>query len=374
MTPHERASAPTTTAPGSGATAGSGTTSGVTTPPAMVRVARGGRSLLLHRRSILVTAVLVAVTLAAAVVAMSLGAYRLTPAEVVEVLLGGGSSLDRVIVVGQRLPRTLAAILVGAALGASGALFQSLSRNALGSPDIVGFTTGASTGGLVALLVVGSPTTGGVVLGALVGGVLTAAAVVVLSAQAALAGERLVLGGIAIGTMLAALNDYLISRAPLESAEAARAWEFGSLNAVTWKLVGPLVVVAVVLLALLPLAVRPLQILDLGDDSAAGLGLDRRRTRLGLLALGVALCAGAVAVSGPIGFLALAAPHLARRLAPGAGAALIPSAAMGACLLLLADIAAQRLLAPFQIPVGLVSSALGGLYLVWFLTVRSGRR
>lgn len=334
--------------------------------PLVIPVA-SGRAIALHRRGAVVTGLLVLAALICASVAMLLGNYQLSAAEVLDALQGQGDPTAQFLVVQQRLPRALAALAVGACLGLSGAIFQSLSRNPLGSPDIVGFTTGATTGGLVILLLTAAPTMASVASGTIIGGLLTAVVVVGFTVGRGVTGERLILAGIAVGAMLASVNDYLISRAPIESAEAAKAWQFGSLNIITWSTVGPLLIASGVLLPLAFLISRPALALDLGDDTATGLGVNVTRTRVGMLALGVTLAAVAVASAGPIGFLALAAPQLARRLARTAGISFAPSIAMGALLLSLADIAAQRLLSPFQIPVGLVSAAMGGLYLLWLL-------
>ncbi len=327
----------------------------------------GGRSLLLHRRTLVISLVLLALALLIATGTVVTGTYDITPVDAFGVLGGGGSGLDRFIVVGQRLPRVIAALLVGAALATSGAIFQSVSRNPLGSPDVIGFTTGAATGGIAVILLAGTATAAAVSIGTFVGGGIAAVAVVLLSMRRRLTGERLVLDGIAVAAMLAAVNDYLLSRAPIEQAETAKAWQYGSLNAITW---GPIAPVAVVVALVVPAALahgRALRALELGDDAAAGIGLPLQRTRIIALALGVALAAIAVATAGPIGFLALAAPQLARRIARTPGVSILAAASMGALLLVTADLGAQRLLAPFQIPVGLVTAALGGAYLVWVL-------
>lgn len=363
--------------PRPGALAGSrpGPPQGLAGPPASQLRVRlpAGLSLLLHRRSLLVTTVLIAAALVVALTALLTGTYEISAAGAVGVLRGGGSELDRFIVVDQRLPRALAALLVGALLAVSGAIFQSLSRNPLGSPDVVGFTTGASTGGLVVILLSASSSTAAIATGTTIGGFATAALVVLVALRRGAggeAGESLVLAGVALAEMLAALNDYLLSRATIESAEAARAWQFGSLNAISWDQVGPLMVGAALLLPLTALLARPAGILEMGHATAAGLGLGVGRARGALLGYGVVLASVCVAAAGPIGFLALAAPQLARRLSRSAGMSMTASAAMGAFLLVLADFIAARLLSPFQIPVGLVSAACGGLYLMWLLGLR----
>ncbi|MFK3985750.1 FecCD family ABC transporter permease [Micromonospora sp. NPDC050397] len=300
-------------------------------------------------------------------VTMATGEYALGPAAVWHVLTGGGDHTSRLVVLDLRLPRTFAALLVGAALGLSGAIFQSLSRNPLGSPDIIGFTTGSASGALVVILVLGQASAT-LVLGTLLGGFATAIAVYLLAYAQGIQGQRLILVGIGIGAMLASVNDYLLTRADLEQAQAAKTWLFGSLNAVSWPQVVPLAIAVTVLVPLtLTLAPR-LRALELGDDAAAALGVRVDRSRLLLLLAAVSLTAAAIAAAGPIGFLALAAPQLARRLTRSAGMPLVPSLAMGALLLLTADLVAQRALAPFQIPVGLVTGALGGGYLMWLLT------
>ncbi|GLW06103.1 enterobactin ABC transporter permease [Microtetraspora sp. NBRC 13810] len=310
-------------------------------------------------------AVLLAACALLCAVTVLTGTYRIGAGQVLGVLTGGGSGTGRFIVLGQRLPRVTAAVLVGAALGLSGAMFQSLSRNPLGSPDIVGFTTGSATGALVALFAgVGGL---GVGAGSLLGGLATAAVVYLFTLTGGGTGNRLILVGIAVGAMLASVNDYLITRADLEAAENAKTWLYGSLNAVSWPQVAPL---ALALLVLVPPALAtagPLRLMEMGDDTAAALGVNLARTRLAVLLLGVALTGAAIAVAGPIGFMALAAPQLARRLTRAPGIAPVAAMAMGACLLAVADLLAQRLLAPFQIPVGLVTGALGGAYLLWLL-------
>ncbi len=338
-------------------------------PAGFVRVTLGRRgSLLLHRRTLLVSAMLLVLTIGVGLATVATGAYDIAPLEALRVLLRGeGTDLDRFIVTQQRLPRALAAALVGVALGTSGAIFQSVARNPLGSPDIIGFTTGAASGGLLVILLTGGATAAGVAMGTLLGGAATAAVVVAISLRRGLRGDRLVLTGIAIAAMLAALNDYLLSRAPIEQAEAAKAWQHGSLNAISW---GPLPVLGIALAIALPYALihgRLLRVLELGDDAATGVGLRLTRTRIVAVGIGVALAALAVATAGPIGFLALAAPQLAARLSRSPGVSILASATMGSLILVVADLGAQRLLSPFQIPVGLVTAAVGGAYLVWML-------
>ena len=330
------------------------------------------RAFLVHRRAAVVTVLALAAALAVVAVSVLFGAYNISGTDALRTLLtGSGSRMDRFFVLNQRLPRAVAAVLVGAMLALSGAVFQSLSRNPLGSPDIVGFTTGASSGGLFMLLLAASASDFQVSVGAVLGGFATAAVVALVSQRGGVGGD--ILTGVAISEMLSAANSYLISQASLPSAETAKAWQYGSFNAISWGQVKPLALAAAVLLIRVVWLVRPASLLEMGDDAATSLGLRVGRVRGAMLGYGVMLAAICVATAGPIGFIALAAPQLARRLSRSAGITMIASAAMGALLLGGADFLAQRLLSPFQIPVGLVSAAVGGLYLVWLLMAPLGR-
>ncbi|WP_329059943.1 FecCD family ABC transporter permease [Amycolatopsis sp. NBC_01480] len=336
----------------------------------------GGIVLRVRPRAAVVIGLLAVVAVAVSGYAVLTGSYRLSPGDALGTFVGGGTATDRFFVLQQRLPRAVAALLVGAGLGCAGSLFQSVSRNPLGSPDVIGFTTGSATGALLSLLVLGpAPGSGtGVGVGALIGGLVTAGAVYAISSVRGAGGrQQLVLVGIAVGAMLASVNDYLLTRADLDAAETAKSWLFGSLNAISWPQVVP---AGVALAVLLPFAVplgRPLRLLEMGDDFATALGVRTARVRWQALLVGVLLTGAAVAVAGPVGFLALAAPQLARPLLRSSEAAPLTSAVTGAALLAAADLGAQRLLTPFQIPVGLVTGALGGAYLAWLLATGRSR-
>ena len=323
-------------------------------------------------RPALVCAVLVLAALAVAVLALGTGEFTLTPTEVVRALAGEGTRAARLVVVEWRLPRVLLALLIGAALGLAGAVFQALTRNPLGSPDVIGFNTGAYTGVLVVTVFVGN----GyylVAAGALIGGLGTAMVVYLLAFKRGVQGFRLIIVGIAISAMLGSANQWFIIKVDLQAAFAAAIWGQGSLNGLGWAQVTPVaVIVGVLCVALIAYGPR-LSLLEMGEDAAAALGVRVEATRLGYLVLGVALTAVATAAAGPISFVALAAPQLAQRLTRTPGIALVPSAAMGAFLLMLSDWLAQRVFAPTQLPVGIVTVSVGGIYFVWLL-VRQARR
>jgi iron complex transport system permease protein len=328
-----------------------------------------GVALRLDLRTAAVTvALLVAAAAVAAVTVVGAGS-RIPVADILEVLAGGGRRADRFVLLDLRLPRISLGLLAGAALAVSGAVFQSLSRNPLGSPDIVGFTTGSASGAVLAILVFGAGP-GGAAAGAVAGGLATAAVVYGLAAIGGGAIRRVVLVGIGISAMLVALNSYLISRARLDAAQSAAVWLVGTLNGRTWTYAQVLGIALLILVPPLLLLARRLRMLEMGDESAHALGVRVGRSRLLLVFLAVAICAVATATTGPVAFVALAAPQITRRLTGAPGLQLVPSMVTGALLMVLSDLVAQRLLAPAQLPVGVVTGAVGGVYLAWLLSVQ----
>lgn len=327
---------------------------------------RGGLSGRLAARSVVVAVALLAGTLVAGVVSLAHGEFAVPLPDVVRYLLGADGDLARTVVVEWRLPRVVAAVVFGAALGMSGAIFQSLTRNPLGSPDIIGFNTGAYTGALVAMLLIGGDLLT-VTVSAVLGGLVTAGVVYALALRKGTPGYRLIVVGIGVSAMLTAFNQWVILEAELDTAISAAIWGQGSLNGIRWEQAAPAVlVVAPAMLACLFLG-RRLAALDLGDDAAAALGLRVERTRLLALMIGVTLTAVATAVAGPIAFVSLCAPQLARRLVRAPGLALAPAALTGAFLLVVSDLIAARAFAPIQLPVGVVTVSIGGIYLVYLL-------
>lgn len=347
--------------------------SGKSGRPARARyaVARAaGLSIRAHRRSALVTAAAVVAVLALAAHSLTLGDYGLSAAESYRRLLGdagpGDDFLGVYFVQSVRLPRTIAGIGVGAALGLSGRLFQVVSSNALGSPDIVGFTAGSASGALVAIIVLGS-TPVATAIGAVIGGVVSGALILALAGGTRLAGARVVLVGIGVSAALRALNSLLLVKAPLEAAQRAQMWSAGSLSGVTTVRTVALVAALAACLPALTWLSRPLSLIPLGDDAATALGARTGRTRLVAVCTGIVLVSMATAVAGPVAFVALAAPHIAHRLTGAPGSLLAPSAAVGALLVLGSDIVAQRLIAPGELAVGVVTGCAGGVYLLVLL-------
>jgi iron complex transport system permease protein len=335
----------------------------------IVRTVLGAR---IDVRTVLVCAALLLLTAVVAVLAIGTGDYHVPPGQVLAAVFGDAPRITEIVVMQSRFPRVALAFLFGAALGVSGAIFQSLTRNPLGSPDIIGFSTGAYTGALVVILTLGGGyyRTGA---GALVGGLVAAAVVYVLAYKRGVQGFRLIIVGIAVSAVLASVNTWLVVKADVSEAIAAAVWGAGTLNGLGWPQVVPvLVALAVVTPVAAALSTR-LPVLEMGDDAARALGIRVEPTRLMLVILGVALTALVTAAAGPISFVALAAPQLARRLTGTSSVAMVPAACMGALLLIVSDVAAQRVFAPTQLPVGVVTVCVGGAYFVWLLA-REGRK
>ncbi|WP_406297474.1 iron chelate uptake ABC transporter family permease subunit [Embleya sp. NBC_00888] len=287
-----------------------------------------------------------------------------SPQAVADGLAGHG---DLSVVVREwRLPRVVAAGLFGALLGCAGAVFQNLTRNELGSPDVIGLDVGSYTGALVVMVVIGGTTTP-TALGSVVGGLLTAVVVLTLSTRSGFGGHRLIVIGIAVYAMLTAVNSWIILRADLDVAIAAEMWNVGSLNGVDWADLNVAFVAAAILAVLLFLNSRATQQAALGDPIAVTSGVRLRRHRLAAVVAGAGCTATVTAITGPIAFVALAAPHLGRAATRSPGIHFVPAALTGSVLLLSADLIAQSLLAPVTLPVGVVTTAIGGAYLLLLL-------
>ncbi|MER6007990.1 iron chelate uptake ABC transporter family permease subunit [Nonomuraea angiospora] len=325
----------------------------------------GPWSVRLAPRALLVGAILVVVACAVTVAAISTGEFTVPVPDIVSALFGQGTPVAELIVNKLRAPRVVTGLLVGAAFGVSGAIFQSLTRNPLGSPDFIGFTAGASTGGIVAVVTGGSAMA--IAGGALAGCVLTAVLVYALAFRGGVQGYRLVLVGIGANALLLAVNSYLLTRANINDAATAGAWLTGSLSGRGWDHAIPVALALAVLLPVCALVARPMRMIEMGDDAAKAMGIRVEVVRAVAITAGVLLSGVATAAAGPVAFVALAAPQLARRLTRSAGVTMGASALMGAVLLTVADLAAQRVLAPTQLPVGVLTAAIGGTYLALLL-------
>lgn len=321
----------------------------------------------------IVNAGLTAALVVLAAVGASSGDFVVPLADLPGVVAGTADPLAATIVLEWRLPRIAAAVVAGTALGVAGALFQTVTRNPLASPDIMGLSNGAFVGMLVSLVVAGSSVESRTV-GALAGGLLTALLIGALSRGLGFGGFRFIVVGIAVSSMAASLGTWLLLQVELDTALFASAWGAGSLAGVAAPGVLAAAALTTVLLAGVPLVVRALHQLGLGDDLATVTGVRVDAVRIAALGGGVALVCVATTVAGPVAFVALAAPQIARRLAGTPHIPVLTAALTGAALLSASDLVAQHAL-PVTVPVGVVTVVIGGCYLVWLLTgeARTGR-
>lgn len=340
----------------------------------MLRVGRAERPLLfVDARSLHICVGLWVATAALAVFAVFSGSAQISLSEALEALIGRGDDYTTMVVLEWRAPRIVMAVLLGTCLAMSGAIFQNLTGNPLGSPDVIGFQTGSYTGALVVMLLLGGGTAA-TMGGALTGGIVTAFLVFLLaSKKGAVRGVRLIIVGIGVSAMLASVNVWILLSATVEDAIMAGLWGAGNLSGMSWPAVGAtLAGSGVFIIGALTLS-RPMRVMQVGVPFATALGLNVRLVQVSAIIVGVGLIALATATVGSISFIALAAPQIARRIVRSDGLALGPTAAVGSLLLLLADVAAQRIHPDSPLPVGIVTVSVGGLYFLWLL-IREGKR
>ncbi|MGY1811436.1 FecCD family ABC transporter permease [Blastococcus sp. SYSU D00820] len=328
-------------------------------------------------RQLVVPVVAAVAVLLVGAVGLGRGDYPIGIGDVLRTLVGLGEAGQEFIVLELRAPRIVVGLLVGLALGVAGALFQTFARNPLASPDVLGITQGASAGAVAAIVLGGTSSTGqllagiGVPLAALGGAAVTGLLLLALTYRAGINGYRLVLIGIALWAVSAALVDWLLTRAEIYDAAAAYVWVTGSLNARTWDHAVPLALSLVVLVPLALAASRVLGVLQFGDDTARGLGVRLAGAQTAVVVVAVALTATSVAAAGPITFVALVVPQIAVRLTGGSRPPLLASGLLGALLVLGSDLLTRTVL-PSALPVGILTAVVGAPYLLWLLV--RGRR
>ena len=324
------------------------------------------------RRRVVRTTVLAGLVVAVFAASLMIGKTLYGPDEVIRVILGQqvpGASFT----VGElRLPRATLGLLAGFAFGLAGVTFQTMLRNPLASPDIIGITWGASAAGVVGIVVL-SWSGAGVSLFALAGALATALAIYLLAYRRGFSGARLVLIGIGVAAMLQSVVSWVLSRASDWDMPAAMRWLSGSLNGASWESVAPLAAASLVLLPLMFGLSRDLGALRLGDETAAALGVRVPWARLALILGAVALLAFATAAAGPISFVAFMAGPIAGRLLGPGSSLLLPAGLVGALLVLVADLVGQFAF-DARYPVGVVTGALGAPFLIYLLarTARQG--
>jgi len=332
----------------------------------------GNISIQWRARTLLVCASLICLLFALGILHIGTGTMSFSPGEIFKSLIGDAANptAERIIT-RVRLPRLVTAVFVGASLGMAGSIFQSISRNALGSPDIIGFTTGAATGAIVQIILFNAGPFE-TALAAVLSGLGTAMIVFLLALKGrTTGGYRLILIGLGVGAILSGVNTVLLVAGELDQAASAQLWLAGSLNTRTWSHAIPASIGFFIAMPIVITYAQRISLLEMGDDAARQLGISVETTRLAMVLVAVALTSVATAATGPIAFIALAAPQLVRRLTHAPGIPLIASALLGAVLLVGADLFAQHFPLNIKMPIGLTTGLLGGMYLLWILTRNS---
>lgn len=318
--------------------------------------------------SLWMLALISVVTLAVLLGSLMLGDRLLSPQAVIEALLAPASSEHGFVVETLRLPRILMAAMVGAALALSGLVLQSMIRNPLASPDIIGITSGASAAAVLFLSLFVGLGMAWLPVFAITGAALAALAIYVLAWRGGVTPMRLILVGIGVSAAMGAVTTLLIAVSSTATSITAYIWLTGSVYGADWQDVQALAPWWLLTLPLCIFLARRINAQELGDHLATGLGVSVQPLRLMLLGLSVLLAAPAVAYAGAVGFVGLIAPHIARRLVTRSFAMLLPATAMiGACLVMLADLMGRTLFQPLDIPAGVFVSAIGAPFFIYLL-------
>lgn len=325
---------------------------------------------------VLVTVLLAAATFLVFCVSISIGDFTIELPAVFRTIFGQGERVDEFVIMDLRMPRALVGLIVGAALGISGALTQSIARNPLASPDVLGITGGASatavflvtaTSGAAVTSTIGLPAA------ALTGGLLTGLLVYFLAWKKGVDGFRLILIGVSVNAVMQAITTWLLVLADIRDVARAQSWLVGSLDARSWTEVWTSLWLTVALVLIVLGVSFHLKPMHFGDDVAAGLGVRYSAVRAVLLLCAVLLAGVAVSAAGPVPFVALVAPQITMRLLRSPVPPLIASGLFGALLLIGSDLIA-RIVLPNDLPVGIVTAIIGGPFLVYLLVRANMKR
>ncbi|OPA80455.1 iron ABC transporter permease [Paenibacillus selenitireducens] len=322
------------------------------------------------KRTFVTIVVLSLVLLCSTLLSLSLGSMKIPPMQVMRAVLHiNPDPAYEVVVQNLRLPRIVIAILVGASLAIAGAILQGVVRNPLASPDLIGVTGGASVAAVGFItLTAGQFSIQWLPFVAMFGAFIAAGLNYVLAWKNGVTPLRLILIGIAIASAMSALTSFLLLTGPIYLASQALGWITGSIYGTSWTHVLAFLPWVVIFIPLALFYAKNINVQQLGDATAIGLGSRIQKDRLILIAISVILSGAAVGVAGGIGFIGLMAPHLARRLVGPIYGRLLPvSALFGALLLVLADFAARTIFDPLDIPAGIFTAAIGGPFFLYIL-------
>jgi iron complex transport system permease protein len=320
---------------------------------------------------VLVTALLAVLTFLVFCLSIGIGDFTIGLPQVIRTIFGQGERVDTFVIMDLRMPRALIGLVVGVALGISGALTQSIARNPLASPDVLGITGGASAAAVFLVTVSGGTAAAisssfGLPAAALAGGLATGLLVYFMAWRRGIDRFRLILIGVSVSAVMQAITTWLLVTADIRDVGRAQAWLVGSLDARSWNEVWTALWSTAVLVVVVLCVAFHLGPMHFGDDVAAGLGVRFSLVRAVLLLCAVLLAGVAVSAAGPVPFVALVAPQVTMRLSRSPVPPLVASGLLGALLLIGSDLIARTAL-PMTLPVGVVTAAIGGPFLVYLL-------
>jgi len=339
-----------------------------------LRLLKGKISFLIDKKAAAIFLGLLALSFGVFIISTGLGDMAISPLHVIQVFFGGGSDMERLVVQSFRLPRIIVALMVGIGLAVAGGLLQGMIRNPLASPDIIGITGGASVA-VVGFLAYFSDKNNALTVSikwmpvsAFIGATLIAFLVYFLSWKNGVSPVRLVLIGIGISAMMQALTTLMMLMGPIYRASQANIWITGTVHGSTWGNVWVLVPWTLILVLIAFILSRNVNVQELGEEIATGVGGHVQRQRFVLLLVSTGLVASSVAFAGGIGFVGLMAPHMARRLVGSAFGALLPvSALIGGILVMLADLIGRTMFSPLEVPAGVFTASIGAPYFIYLL-------
>jgi iron complex transport system permease protein len=339
-----------------------------------LRILKGKISFLIDKKALLVFSTLLLLAFFVFVLSTGLGEMKISPINVLKVFFGAGTDMDRLVVQSFRLPRIIVALMVGMSLAVAGGILQGLIRNPLASPDILGITGGAAVA-VVGFLAIFSNENNSLTVSiewmpvaAFMGAAFVSLLVYFLAWKNGVSPIRLVLIGIGISALMQSLTTLMMLMGPIYRASQANIWITGTVYGSNWSNVAIIVPWTLILLAIVMMLARNVNVQELGDEIATGVGSHVQRQRFWLLMLATALIGGSVAFAGGIGFVGLMAPHMARRLVGSAFGALLPvSALIGGILVMLADLIGRTMFSPLEVPAGVFTASIGAPYFIYLL-------
>ncbi|WP_144554691.1 iron ABC transporter permease [Bacillus sp. X1(2014)] len=338
------------------------------------RLFNGKLSFLMDRKAAITFTILLVVAFLVFVFSTGSGEMKINPLTVVSVLFGGGPEMEKLIITSFRLPRIIVALMVGISLAVAGGILQGMIRNPLASPDVLGITGGAAAA-VVSFLAMFSDKNHSLTvsiawlpLAAFIGATVVGFLVYFLAWKNGVSPIRLVLIGIGISALMQAITTLTMVMGPIYQASQANIWITGTVYGSNWKNVAILVPWTVIFVIIALALARTINIQELGDEVATGLGGKVQKQRFLLLMISTALIGGSVAFAGGIGFVGLMAPHMARRLVGSSFGALLPASALiGGILVMVADLIGRTLFSPLEVPAGVFTAGIGAPYFIYLL-------